>query len=76
MVAVERMSTFCPISFQGTEYKVRPWLREHSGAEIICRDRASAYSSAIRDAAPEAQEIADRWHLLANLSAAVEKTCH
>lgn len=52
------------------------WLREHPGAEIICRDRASAYSSAVRDAAPDAQEIADRWHLLANLSSAVEKACH
>ncbi|RPE27960.1 transposase [Kitasatospora cineracea] len=52
------------------------WLREHPGAEIVCRDRASAYSRAIKKATPNAVEVADRWHLLQNLSAAVEKTCH
>ncbi|MEU7965559.1 ISL3 family transposase [Streptomyces sp. NPDC049097] len=52
------------------------WLTEHPGAEIICRDRASAYTKAVKEAAPDALEVADRWHLLQNLSAAVEKTCH
>ncbi|MGW3729879.1 ISL3 family transposase [Streptomyces sp. NPDC000851] len=52
------------------------WLTDHPGAEIICRDRATAYSKAVKEAAPDALEVADRWHLLQNLSAAVEKTCH
>lgn len=54
---------------------VATWLQEHPGAEIICRDRLMAFTKAIRQAAPEALEVADRWHLLQNLSTAVEKTC-
>jgi transposase len=43
--------------------------------EIVCRDRASADTRAIKEAVPHAVEVADRWHLLRNLSQAVEKTC-
>lgn len=52
------------------------WLAGHPRAEVICRDRATAYTRAVREAAPDALEVADRWHLLQILSAAVEKTCH
>lgn len=51
------------------------WLVNHPGVEIICRDRASSYTRAIKEAAPHAVEVADRWHLLRNVSQAVEKTC-
>ncbi|SEP05053.1 ISL3 family transposase [Actinacidiphila rubida] len=51
------------------------WLREHPGAAIVCRDRATAYTKAVKEAAPKAIEVADRWHLLQNLGRAVEKTC-
>ncbi|WP_235618335.1 ISL3 family transposase [Streptomyces sp. CB02400] len=52
------------------------WLTEHPGAGIICRERATACTKAVKEAAPHALEVADRWHLLRNLSAAVEKTRH
>jgi transposase len=59
-----------------TSETLAAWLTAHPGAKIVCRDRDSGYSRAIKEAAPDATEVADRWHLLQNLSAAVEKTCH
>ncbi|MFF2412570.1 transposase [Streptomyces sp. NPDC058092] len=57
------VSAVCLLSWQATRLK-------------MCWHRATAYTKAVKEAAPGALEVADRWHLLQNLSAAVEKTCH
>ena len=49
------------------------WLKEHPEVEIVSRDRAGLYADGARQGAPQARQIADRFHLLQNFREAVER---
>lgn len=52
---------------------VRAWLERHPQIRIIARDRGGSYAEAATKGAPQAVQVADRWHLIHNLADALEE---
>src|SRR6266705_3126283 len=63
LVDLERRRTIDLLPDRSTETVVA-WLRAHPEVEIVSRDRGTEYAAAARKGAPQARQIADRFHLL------------
>ncbi|WP_370424159.1 transposase (plasmid) [Streptomyces sp. QH1-20] len=80
--AIKRGHTYATVLTDGETHRVvdvlptreagplTTWLLAHPGVEVVCRAGAYAEGAA---GAPHARQIADRYHLWANLGQAVEK---
>jgi transposase len=52
---------------------IAEWFADPPSVEVIARDRASLYTEALAKGAPQAQQVADRWHLTQNLGTALQE---
>jgi transposase len=56
-----------------TSTTVAAWLRQRPRIEVVARDRSTEYARAAAIGAPKAVQVADRWHLLANVRDMLER---
>ncbi len=49
------------------------WMQAHPEIEVVSRDRGGDYAAAARKGAPQARQVADRYHLTDNLRDFVEE---
>lgn len=56
-----------------TAETVAAWLKRHPEIQIVTRDRSTEYARGINIGAPQAQQVADRWHLLKNMTDLLER---
>jgi transposase len=66
----------CPVAILPTRSAevLARWLMLHPEIEVVSRDRGGEYAKGTACGAPQATQVADRWHLLCNASQALMKT--
>ena len=52
------------------------WLGQRENIKVVARDRSTEYARGAGLGAPRAVQVADRWHLLANMRQAIERWLH
>lgn len=65
----------CPIALlpEHATTPIAEWFEAHPSVAVIARDRASIYTEALAKGAPQAQQVADRWHLTQNLGTTLQE---
>ncbi len=53
--------------------ELKTWLGQHPEVAVLSRDRWAAFADAAAEAAPQAQQVVDRFHLLKNVREALER---
>jgi transposase len=48
------------------------WVKKHPGVEIISRDRCGSFAQGAQEGAPQARQIADRFHIVKNMREAIQ----
>jgi transposase len=71
MVDLERHQIVALLQGHSTEL-IAQWLRQRPGVEVVSRDRSNVCREGVDTGAPEAKQVADRWHLLRNLTQVLE----
>lgn len=49
------------------------WLKQHPGVQVLSRDRSTAYKQGMTQGAPDATQVADRFHLLKNVTEVLQQ---
>ena len=72
LVALERRRPIALLGDRKAETLAK-WLLDHPGVEVLSRDRSKSYRSGMTQGAPHAMQVADRFHLVQNLTETLEK---
>jgi transposase len=72
LVDLERHAVIDLLPDRAVDSLVR-WLERQPQVMVIARDRGGVYAEAATKGAPQATQVADRWHLLHNLAEGLEE---